>query len=447
VDLPGLINIPTEQQDEADVTVVRQMVLEYMSNPRSIILAIVSAASDMSEHTILNLVKEVDPAGKRTLGIITKPDMLPEGSNSERQFLTLASNENNRWHLDLGWHVVRNRHYNERHVDLDERDRIEQEWFEQSIWANTLGFSSIGIQFLRQRLAALLESHTRQYLPQVIEEKTLLNTCETELARLGPARETPEKQRRYLIETSREFTRLVHAATEGIYRHNFFDVELQQHRRIRARVQVLNRSFAQVMHSRGHGLAAFVVPAHESAPIPTSYLSAAGNAPIVNLPGYLHAIRRIMDNFSGQELPGLFNPHVIGQVFNKKAQKWNAIASAHINEVWMVVKDAMVAMVNHCTNGDTSKRILRHVVFEVLEKRRIQMDRKLAELLAPNMKSQPMTYDPHFEEDVRKIYVSVDPRNDAGSRNAQETWTEAHALCYVEAYYKASLKHVFRCRY
>ncbi|KAI9764203.1 MAG: hypothetical protein M1840_008593 [Geoglossum simile] len=109
VDLPGLIHSENKKQSANDVKLVSELVLSYMENPRTIILAVVSAMSDIADQVVLNRAKEVDHEGLRTMGIITKPDTLHQGSDSETSFINLAKNEDVEFRL--GWHVLRNRDY------------------------------------------------------------------------------------------------------------------------------------------------------------------------------------------------------------------------------------------------------------------------------------------------------------------------------------------------
>lgn len=92
VDLLGLIYSETKQQSAADVELVHDVVKSYMEEPRSIILAVVSAKNDVPNQIVLKLARAADPHGTRTLGVITKPDTLVRGSDSEAQFVSLAKN-------------------------------------------------------------------------------------------------------------------------------------------------------------------------------------------------------------------------------------------------------------------------------------------------------------------------------------------------------------------
>ncbi|KAI9816389.1 MAG: hypothetical protein M1832_005056 [Thelocarpon impressellum] len=145
VDLPGLIHTDTKKQSDADVKLVRSLVKSYMSNPRSIILAVVSAKNDYANQIVLKLAKEADPKGLRTLGVITKPDELPVGSINKLDFACLARNEDVEFRL--GWHVVRNRKFEGRDTSTESRDATEAELFLQGIWDefshNLVGISNV----------------------------------------------------------------------------------------------------------------------------------------------------------------------------------------------------------------------------------------------------------------------------------------------------------------
>jgi len=111
VDLPGLVQTQTKGVTEEDVQLVTEITDQYISQPRTICLAVVSATNDYANQGILKKVRKVDPEGDRTLGIITKPDRLPSGSGSEQSYISLARNED--VFFKLGWHVLKNRSYEE----------------------------------------------------------------------------------------------------------------------------------------------------------------------------------------------------------------------------------------------------------------------------------------------------------------------------------------------
>ena len=124
VDLPGLIHSGKDTESDKDVEIVHKMVHGYMSNRRSIILAIVSAKNDTANQKVLKMSREVDIQGRRTIGVITKPDEPPRGSESEASYMKLAQNMD--IYFRFGWHVLRNRKFEEKGTSAACRDETER---------------------------------------------------------------------------------------------------------------------------------------------------------------------------------------------------------------------------------------------------------------------------------------------------------------------------------
>ncbi|XP_054271431.1 dynamin-1-like protein [Macrosteles quadrilineatus] len=82
VDLPGLTKIPVGDQPEDIEKQTRDMVLEYIRNPNSIILAVTPANADLTTSESLALARDVDPEGERTLAVITKLDLMDLGTDA-----------------------------------------------------------------------------------------------------------------------------------------------------------------------------------------------------------------------------------------------------------------------------------------------------------------------------------------------------------------------------
>ena len=58
------------------------MIISYISQPNALILALTAANQDIANSDALKLAKEVDPTGERTIGVITKIDLMDEGTNA-----------------------------------------------------------------------------------------------------------------------------------------------------------------------------------------------------------------------------------------------------------------------------------------------------------------------------------------------------------------------------
>ncbi|CAL4074228.1 unnamed protein product [Meganyctiphanes norvegica] len=82
VDLPGLTRVPVGDQPEDIEQQIHDLVLTYIGNPNSIILAVTSANTDMATSEALKMSRECDPDGRRTLAVITKLDLMDAGTDA-----------------------------------------------------------------------------------------------------------------------------------------------------------------------------------------------------------------------------------------------------------------------------------------------------------------------------------------------------------------------------
>ena len=74
VDLPGLtMTALTAQGQPKDIKQqIRTMVSDYISQARTIILMVCPARADLEADPAVELAREFDPSGSRTVGILTK---------------------------------------------------------------------------------------------------------------------------------------------------------------------------------------------------------------------------------------------------------------------------------------------------------------------------------------------------------------------------------------
>jgi len=82
VDLPGVTKVPVGDQPPDIEVQIRNMIMHYISNPNSIIVAVSAANNDLANSDALKLAREVDPFGARTLGVITKVDLMDKGTDA-----------------------------------------------------------------------------------------------------------------------------------------------------------------------------------------------------------------------------------------------------------------------------------------------------------------------------------------------------------------------------
>lgn len=82
VDLPGITKVPVGDQPQDIEAQIKELLVKYIENPNSIILAVTAANTDMATSESLKLAKDVDPDGRRTLAVLTKLDLMDAGTDA-----------------------------------------------------------------------------------------------------------------------------------------------------------------------------------------------------------------------------------------------------------------------------------------------------------------------------------------------------------------------------
>lgn len=183
IDVPGIFRSPTHgRTTKSDIDMVRKMVSHYMKNPRSIMLTVVPANVDIATQEIVELERGFDQGGERTLGILTKPDLVDKGAEKKIiSFIDQQATTAGR----LGWIVVRNLGQQQLEDKCNDRDAEEKEFFCKAPW-DRLPLGCFGIEALRDRLQELHASITRREFPAVSSSSSHLHGAK----RIGKKKKT-----------------------------------------------------------------------------------------------------------------------------------------------------------------------------------------------------------------------------------------------------------------
>lgn len=273
VDLPGLISVASEEQTEEDVQTVHKIVDSYVSNPRTIILAVVQATNDIANQGIIQKSKVWDKTGQRTVGIITKPDLINQGT--EPRVAALAKNQDTT-KLKLGFFLLKNPAPKELKAELsfEQRERAERAFFSRTPWQEqSLDMSRVGTVKLRAYLQDLLDNHIKQELPKVRQDLSdSIARISKQLEDLGEARPSTAHIRIFLSQLAMRFYTLTSAALQGDYHiadASFFHGSEQEYIRLRAFVHNANTQFSDALRESGMALKLRGTTLRELIPEPT----------------------------------------------------------------------------------------------------------------------------------------------------------------------------------
>lgn len=195
VDLPGLTKIPIADQPVDIERQIRNLISEYISKPNSIILAVTPANQDLVNSEALKLARQVDPQGKRTIGILSKLDLMDHGTNA----LDILTGKV--YPLKLGFIGVVNRSQQDIMIrkSLEESLAAEMEFFNTHAAYKTIA-NRCGTAYLAKTLNKTLMNHIRERLPDIKAKlNTLMGQTEQELASYGNLNIVSKENRAGLI--------------------------------------------------------------------------------------------------------------------------------------------------------------------------------------------------------------------------------------------------------
>jgi Dynamin central region/Dynamin family/Dynamin GTPase effector domain len=446
IDVPGIFRTPTEGvTTKEDVGRVQGMVKSYIKGSRTIILAVVPANVDIATQEILSMAEEADPLGERTMGVLTKPDLVDGGA--EEAVMDLVRGTKNK--LNLGYCIVRNR--GQQHMEQSTADRhmVEKAFFSSEPWSK-LDKERVGIPALQDRLRELLVDITRREFPNVKREiDKRLSECEKELQFLGPARETEDQQRTFLLDMATKFQEMTSHALDGYYnRNSLFEERISL--RLATRVADLHTTFSDDMWKKGHTMEFSKSPNRkDNKPVPepisdditpandtpdeadqaltadtspsTTEMGELENSRFLDLSDVIQAAWQCPPPKSGNILDwikaeyrrsrgfelGTFNPAVLPVIFQEQSKKWEPLALAYVSDVIQTV---------HSFADDLLSALcpdirVRSSLWELMIEKMVDQYRKAIShthfLLHVERQETPMTSNHYFNSNLQKARLET----------------------------------------
>ncbi|XP_062866764.1 interferon-induced GTP-binding protein Mx1-like [Trichomycterus rosablanca] len=207
IDLPGIARVAVKGQPENIGEQIKRLISKVIARQETINLVVVPCNVDIATTEALKMAQEVDPKGERTLGILTKPDLVDKGT--EETVVSIVHNEI--VNLTKGYMIVRCRGQKEikDRVPLSEATDKEKDFFRDHPHFSMLyEEGKATIPKLAEKLTQELVHHIERSLPRLEEqiEKKLAET-QAELERYGSGPPTdPEGQIAFLIDKITAFT-------------------------------------------------------------------------------------------------------------------------------------------------------------------------------------------------------------------------------------------------
>lgn len=187
-DLPGIIANVREGSDEGDIELVKRLVTSYIRKESCIILLTVTCETDFENQGARSLAKQHDPQGKRTIGVLTKPDRIERGE--EQKWLGFVRGEAET--LAKGWFCVKQPNPSELQQNLswaEARSREEDFFKTREPWSSQMITvrQHFGTARLTARLSEILSDQIAKRMPSLLNEIQKLSQSTQESLRALPA--------------------------------------------------------------------------------------------------------------------------------------------------------------------------------------------------------------------------------------------------------------------
>ncbi|XP_071771725.2 interferon-induced GTP-binding protein Mx3-like isoform X1 [Centroberyx gerrardi] len=216
IDLPGIARVAVKGQPQNIGDQIKRLIQKFINKQETISLVVVPCNVDIATTEALKMAQEVDPDGERTLGILTKPDLVDKGTEDT----VVKTLHNEVIPLKKGYMIVKCRGQKEivDQVSLSEATRRETAFFKEHAHFSTLyDDGQASIPKLAEKLTLELVNHIEKSLPRLEEqiEKKLIE-IQNDLSKSGTGPPSDTAGRDYfLIDKVTAFTQDAISLTTG----------------------------------------------------------------------------------------------------------------------------------------------------------------------------------------------------------------------------------------
>ncbi|XP_067261404.1 interferon-induced GTP-binding protein MxB-like [Chanodichthys erythropterus] len=327
IDLPGIARVAVNGQPENVGDQIKRLIRKFVTKQETINLVVVPCNVDIATTEALQMAQEEDPEGERTLGILTKPDLVDKGT--EGTVVDIVHNEV--IHLTKGYMIVRCRGQKEiiDQVTLNEATETENAFFKDHPQFSKLyeeGFATI--PKLAEKLTIELVHHIQKSLPQLEEQiEAKLTETQKELEKYGNGPPSdPAERLSFLSDKVTAFTKDALRLTNG---KAVECTDLQIFPELREQFEEWNAELCE-QFEKWNGLD------HSGKPS-------------------INKIEKEVDNYEaeyrGRELPGFINYSTFEKLVRDQIKKLEKPATEKLKTISDVVRKKFIQLAQCCFKG------------------------------------------------------------------------------------------------
>ncbi|KAG0310873.1 hypothetical protein BGZ97_012258 [Linnemannia gamsii] len=373
IDLPGFIITVSDKQPKDLPNIISAINMDYIEDPRTIILAIVQATVDLNTTRALSEAGKVDPDGVRTIPIVTKPDYIQNGLHPDWIEILL----NRKKTMKHGYLVMRNTGFDQMSLTWDEARLEEEKFFESSLW-NPVGSDRMGRVAVKKFLSNVLYEHISRELPVLKREvDAALDNFRRDLSEMGTPIASTDEAREMLIQATIDLQPEVNSFLSAGYDYTYIAIFKEKPIPrsgldpyfVRSSLHRLYNEYRVAMSNKDSSLSAI-----EIVDLIARY---KGN----NLPGFV----------SFTTFTNIINGHFLAG--------WKSTTKAHVETMHKHLSDALSNYISHAANG-IARDVFTHVFDRFYRKQVLEIERTIQDIFEDE--STPFTLSPHYMEAIHE---------------------------------------------
>lgn len=418
VDLPGIVRTATSGQDPKVIYEVNELIDTYLRQERTIILAVIPSNQDIATIDILERAQTVDPGGERTIGVLTKPDLIGPGNEEE----VMAVLNNLRKPLRLGYIMVKNRSQAQVKQGISHKSALDNE---ELFFQNHKAFSCLdkrfwGIKNLTSALTNLLVVRIQEQLaPMKRQVEVMLSKVRADVRAIssyGTATTASERQK-LLVTLTQEFVRHLNDCVRGEYRDRL--IVCNPNLRLYTRALVIFQEL-------------------QTRVISTAPLFQAGDF-VTNLARQMEALR-------GRELPGFMSAQSFYMFIQEFIDAWEAPARMAAAQMRALANEVVSELFQKiAVSYPVLRECFKEVASSILEQSECQALTLLEGLVM--REKDPFTINEFLQAHINKLRYdrfesSVDSAfsGTANHSNQSGSWqaTKEHVGASLRSWYRAA---------
>ena len=121
---------------------------------------------------------------------------------------------------------------------------------------------------------------------------------------------------------------------------------------------------------------------------------------------YAETVKTLMTRTRGCELPGTYNPLVVGELFREQIKPWERLVHTFSSRILEAARFVVKSALDDATDEQTAANVLHEIVNPKLHDLSKALNEKIEEILEPHKSGHPITYNHYLTDNVQKAQAA-----------------------------------------